>query len=1224
MDKHKRLKKILTSSLIAATTSIILSTQVIGATRSTSYTYYNNAPKTGLLQSIDGPRIDVSDITALDYDNQGNLISITNALGHTSQIIAHDASGRPLESISPNALHTTFQYDVRGRLIQSQTFAEGDAVNARITTYTYTPAGDIATITVPQGDTLSYTYDEARRLTRVTDSLGHYIDYVPDLMGNILSETVHASDSRIIRQQSALYNQLGQLFQSIGADNQTTEYGYDLNGNHSNITDARANPTTQAFDALNRLKTVIDAKFGETEYGYDSAGNLNRVVDPNNQTTTYTYDGLGNLASLNSPDTGLTTYDNYDAAGNLLQTTDANGTIIHYSYDALNRLTQIQYPNSNQNISYQYDGSNYTTPDQPPAVHAPIGQRTGMSDTTGTMSWFYNAQGELIQSSQTLAGGRTFITSHSYQALTGLHLSSSYPSTQTITYQYDSQGKVSQIDSEINNTIHPLLSNIQYQPFGDVTTANYGNGLSLSRSFDLDGRLSAQSVTGNSTVQDLIWAYNPVSSVQNLDNLLNAALNQNFDYDELDRLDTAQTDLSLYGLSGFNYDANGNRILLDDNSQLTDYTINSNNNQTDSASGAQAQSFQYDARGNITEHIKNGDTYTYTYNQQNRLNQIDKNSSLVASYDYNGLGQRTSKTLADGTLTYYLYTADGQLMSEVDTAGNITKEYLYFDSQPLALIHHNQSNELLPDTGVADIIQNDDSATYTGSWVTWSGEPGIQFHYSLPGSGENQAAWTLPITTAGHYRVLLLTPVASILASNTPVSITHNGGTHMATINQKIVGDEWRDVGIYDFAAGNAVITLSNQADGVVTTYGIKLVYVQAMTLDDTMATFSSDWFTFSFDATQSLYQYGTGLHYAIEGDGSERATWTIPSIQTTGTYKISVFTPPTVLISNNAHYRVLHANGETNTTLNQQAGGWQSIGEYDLNAGGSYSVSLSNLTDSMVIADAVQLELVRVESSEQTSYYYYHNDHLGTPQLLTDQDQNVVWAGHYSPFGEVTIATETVENNLRFAGQYFDNESGLHYNYFRFYDPSLGRYITSDPIGLEGGLNTYAYVLGNPLSFTDPLGLIAGNPVQIWNNGSATIYNGLCSGSGCHQPANVPPISPPVQPNSSPNQMPMSYGDEGHRRENELLQNPVLPYGFFCGNGNCNENKRNLDFLRKRLQRQMKNKADGFARDGIRNQSSAHSHGTRIQALKAKIKEYEKAVEDCGDDDDGYVSCLY
>jgi RHS repeat-associated protein len=108
------------------------------------------------------------------------------------------------------------------------------------------------------------------------------------------------------------------------------------------------------------------------------------------------------------------------------------------------------------------------------------------------------------------------------------------------------------------------------------------------------------------------------------------------------------------------------------------------------------------------------------------------------------------------------------------------------------------------------------------------------------------------------------------------------------------------------------------------------------------------------------------------------------------------------------------------------------------------------------------------------TGIYYYHTDHLGTPQLLTDSTQAVVWQAHYDPFGRATVVTQTVVNNLRLPGQYYDQEMGLHYNYFRDYDPTLGRYIQSDPIGLAGGINTYAYVGGNPVNNIDPDGLTA------------------------------------------------------------------------------------------------------------------------------------------------------
>ena len=100
-----------------------------------------------------------------------------------------------------------------------------------------------------------------------------------------------------------------------------------------------------------------------------------------------------------------------------------------------------------------------------------------------------------------------------------------------------------------------------------------------------------------------------------------------------------------------------------------------------------------------------------------------------------------------------------------------------------------------------------------------------------------------------------------------------------------------------------------------------------------------------------------------------------------------------------------------------------------------------------------------------------HSTDHLGTPRKMTDQSGALAWDRVAMPFGETVSLTGTDTNPLRFPGQYFDTETGFHYNYFRDYDPSVGRYLQSDPIGLAGGLNTYSYVLGNPVNLVDPTG---------------------------------------------------------------------------------------------------------------------------------------------------------
>ena len=124
------------------------------------------------------------------------------------------------------------------------------------------------------------------------------------------------------------------------------------------------------------------------------------------------------------------------------------------------------------------------------------------------------------------------------------------------------------------------------------------------------------------------------------------------------------------------------------------------------------------------------------------------------------------------------------------------------------------------------------------------------------------------------------------------------------------------------------------------------------------------------------------------------------------------------------------------------------------------------------VLVTGYNLDFPTSSFGEVAGTYYYHNDHLGTPQVMTDSSSTVVWRANYTPFGKADIVVEMVTNNIRFPGQYYDQESGLHYNYFRDYYPELGRYIQSDPIGLSGGINTYGYVGGNPVSYYDIYGL--------------------------------------------------------------------------------------------------------------------------------------------------------
>ncbi len=118
----------------------------------------------------------------------------------------------------------------------------------------------------------------------------------------------------------------------------------------------------------------------------------------------------------------------------------------------------------------------------------------------------------------------------------------------------------------------------------------------------------------------------------------------------------------------------------------------------------------------------------------------------------------------------------------------------------------------------------------------------------------------------------------------------------------------------------------------------------------------------------------------------------------------------------------------------------------------------------------------------------YVHNDHLGSPMLQTNGNAEVIWRNQTLPFG-LEYQPSTTEQGFGFPGQYQDAESGYSYNYFRDYDASLGRYIQSDPIGLAGGVNTYGYVLGNPVSMVDIYGLEADWNRSIKRTGTYKTY---------------------------------------------------------------------------------------------------------------------------------------
>jgi RHS repeat-associated protein len=154
----------------------------------------------------------------------------------------------------------------------------------------------------------------------------------------------------------------------------------------------------------------------------------------------------------------------------------------------------------------------------------------------------------------------------------------------------------------------------------------------------------------------------------------------------------------------------------------------------------------------------------------------------------------------------------------------------------------------------------------------------------------------------------------------------------------------------------------------------------------------------------------------------------------------------------------------------------------------GEYDIATGRPLREMVYLEDLPVAILMPDTAGIAAVFYVYVDHLGTPRLIADSTDNaIVWRWDESdPFGMAPPNENPSERgrflfNLRMPGQYYDRETGVFYNYFRDYDPQAGRYIQSDPIGLGGGINTYGYAGGNPISRIDSTGEIFFVPAVYW-----------------------------------------------------------------------------------------------------------------------------------------------
>lgn len=629
----------------------------------------------------------------------GDLQSLTDALSHVTQFTQYDGAGRPLTIVDANGQTTTLAYSARGWLT-SRTVA------GETTSFGYDGPGNLTTLTQPDSSVLTFTFDDAHRLTQITDSLNNTVVYTLDAMGNRTAEQTRDPSGTLKQSLSRAVDALNRVQQLVDAPSTSTastwQFQFDANGNLTQTTDPRTQNTNQQFDALDRITQLLQpapltgGSRPQANFAYNGRDAITQITDPRSLATSYTVDGLGNLTQEVSPDRGTTVL-TVDVAGNVLTSKDARNKTTTYKYDALNRLKQASYATGTATV-YTYDqGTNG------------IGRLTGITDESGSTSFTYNAQGRVLTKTTTLGtgtGAKTRTMTYAYGtsgSANGHVVSVTYPSANRINTTYDAAGRITSLTLNPTNsngvgtdtgTTVNLLSGITYQPFGPIngwTWGASGSGHTVSRTFDLNGRITSYPL-GDPSQSGLVrtLTYDAANRITNYTHVNGSGVAQTvydetFGYDNLDRL-TSFVAGAMVG--SYTLDLNSNRTGHTLSGTAYTDTIASTSNRLTAMSGP-TESNTFDAAGNITS---NG-TFTFIYSDRGKLKtrrQVVGGVNQDVTYLYNGLEQRTTKSgstslVSTGT-NYFVYDEAGHLIGEYDANVKVIEETVYLGATPVVVL----------------------------------------------------------------------------------------------------------------------------------------------------------------------------------------------------------------------------------------------------------------------------------------------------------------------------------------------------------------------------------------------------------------------------------------------------------------------------------------------------------------------------------------------------------
>ncbi|UUJ41914.1 DUF6531 domain-containing protein [Pseudomonas extremaustralis] len=752
----------------------------------------------------------------------------------------------------------------------------------------------------------------------------------------------------------------------------------------------------------------------DTRYAWDDNGRVT-LYNADGSQEVYVHDQRARLVQRIDPD-GATHFKSYDDKGRLTVEQDPLGAVTAYQYDEAGRLVAL-FPGDDEPTTYEHDNGFVRVVRRGEAVwkyeRNDQGDVTRRTDPDGQITdYSYNRYGQLVG---------VWYPDHSCHRLVwnerGQLLEEQLPNGGIKRYRYDELGRQVAREDE-----HGALTGYQWDSVGRLIRVVLPGGAEREYSYNPYGKITAER-----DERGHVTRYEYADGLHLISRRINADGTQvKYRYDNV-------------------------RLLLTEieNEVGETYTLDYHPNgliQQETGFDGQRTAYAYDLNGNLQEKTEHG----------------DDGSQLVTRYERDHTGRLVRKTLPDGSTVDYAYDRQGNLLSvddghwalayEYDRQNRLTAEhqgwgtlrYGYDACGQLQHLRLPDNNRLVFNHGKGGHLA---TVELNGALLTshlfkagqehqrQQGQLLSHYHYD---DQQRLRAHTVTQQAHPHYQRQYDYDQSGNL---TRLLDTRKGEHryHYDPLNRLTRADHSQDVQ-ERFAHDPAGNLLMQNRPGPDIVAGNRLT--------------SQGDRSYDYDAFGNLIRERRGRGHALvteyRYDCQHRLIGITQPNGQTASYRYDPF-----------GRRISKTVDEVTTEFFWQ--GDKLIAEHHADRHRSYLYEPDSFRP---------LVLLEGFGPDKTTPYHYQLDHLGTPQELTAADGDIVWSAHYRAYGEIArLDSGKIDNPLRFQGQYFDQESGLHYNRHRYYNPDIGRYLTPDPVRLAGGINAYQYV-PNPTGWVDPLGL--------------------------------------------------------------------------------------------------------------------------------------------------------